>query len=327
MSVGLLSLLEHIGALMRMTATTTPGVAAQAVTASAKAVGTVIDDAAVIPSYVGGLSADRELPIVAKMAMGSVRNKVVFILPIVMLLSIFLPGLITPLLMLGGSYLCYEGAEKIVSDLMPGLKFEHQAETPGAQPLDAADLERIKVEAAIKTDFVLSAEIMVIALSTLPKEAYLTQALVLAVVGLSITALVYGGVALIVKLDDVGVYVSGNGRTATGRRVGSWLVGAMPGLMDVIGVIGTAAMIWVGGGFVAEGLAWFGLTWFADAIEAFSEAALEKAPFAASFASWLVDAVLSALVGLVAGLLLLPVVRKVILPAWQAIRRLVPKFH
>src|SRR5690554_1968985 len=206
MSVGLLALLDDVAAIAKVAAASLDDIAGQALKAGSKAAGAVIDDAAVTPRYVHGFSADRELPIVGKIALGSIKNKLIFLLPAALLLSAFLPAVINPLLMIGGAYLCYEGAEKLYAMLAPGKAHAHEQEVePSAA--DAVGLEAEKVAGAIKTDFILSAEIMTIALSTIATGDVVTQALVLIIVAIGITAVVYGGVALIVKADDFGVYL------------------------------------------------------------------------------------------------------------------------
>src|SRR6478752_1895879 len=207
MSVGLIALLDDVAAIAKVAAASLDDIAAQAVKAGAKAAGVVIDDAAVTPRYVTGFSAARELPIIGRIAWGSLKNKLLILLPAALLLSLFLPGAITPLLMIGGVYLCYEGVEKIYEALLPHAAHAHEAEIETVD-LDARSFEDQKVSSAVKTDFILSAEIMAITLAALPEPNIVTQAVVLAVVGIGITVLVYGGVALIVKADDFGLMLA-----------------------------------------------------------------------------------------------------------------------
>src|SRR5690242_15441884 len=201
MSIGLIALLDDIAAIAKVAAASLDDVAAQAAKAGAKAAGVVIDDAAVTPRYVVGFSASRELPIVGKIAMGSLKNKLIYLLPAALLLSVLAPWAITPLLMIGGAYLCYEGSEKVFEALLPHGAHEHEAAV-GEAVQGTQSVEGQKVNSAIKTDFILSAEIMAITLGTVADASSWMQALVLAVVGIGITALVYGVVALIVKADD-----------------------------------------------------------------------------------------------------------------------------
>lgn len=319
MSIGLLALLDDVAAIAKVAAASLDDIAGQAARAGVKAAGAVIDDAAVTPRYVHGFSADRELPIVGKIALGSVRNKLVILLPAALLLSAFLPWLITPLLMIGGAYLCYEGAEKVFSAIFPHEAAGHEMRVePAAAAADV--LEEVKVAGAIKTDFILSAEIMTIALATLPAESVVMQGVILAVVGIGITALVYGGVALIVKADDFGLILAANGRTHTGRAIGRALVSGMPVFMSALGIVGTAAMIWVGGGILIHGLATFGLTTVEHAVEAVAQAAAETLPGMAAAIHWTVVAAISGVVGLVVGALLIPVAEHVVAPLLSVFR-------
>ena len=218
MSVGLIGLLDDIAAIAKVAAASLDDVASQAAKAGVKAAGVVIDDTAVTPGYVIGFEPKRELPIVGKIAAGSLRNKLLVLLPAALLLSYFLPWTITPLLMLGGAYLCYEGVEKVLEAVMPHSAQQHEAQL-GTVALNATSVEDQKVASAIKTDFILSAEIMAITLAALPSGSIWKQALVLAVVAIGITLAVYGVVALIVKADDVGVALarSGSRRRPCGR--------------------------------------------------------------------------------------------------------------
>ena len=213
-SIGLLALLDDVAAIAKVAVASLDDVAGQAAKAGAKAAGVVIDDAAVTPRYVVGFSAARELPIVGRIAIGSLRNKLLILLPAALALSALLPSAITPLLMLGGAYLCYEGVEKIYEAVLPHHAHAHEGEL-GTIALSAETLEDEKVAGAIKTDFILSAEIMAITLAAVPEASFLNQALVLALVGLGITVVVYGVVAAIVKADDLGVALaSSQGRGA-----------------------------------------------------------------------------------------------------------------
>ena len=235
MSVGLMALLDDVAAIAKVAAASLDDVASQAAKAGVKAAGVVIDDTAVTPGYVIGFAAKRELPIVGKIAAGSLRNKLLILLPVALALSYFLPWTITPLLMLGGAYLCYEGVEKVLEAVMPHHAHQHEAQL-GTVALNAKTLEDEKVASAIKTDFILSAEIMAITLAALPAGSFWMQALVLALVGIGITVAVYGVVALIVKADDVGVALAKNDRASviggTGRALGRALVRGMPVVPD-----------------------------------------------------------------------------------------------
>jgi len=301
---GLLALLDDVAAIAKVAAASVDDVVGQAVKASSKAAGAVIDDAAVTPKYVQGFSADRELPIVWKIARGSVINKLVILLPLALLLSAFAPWAIPPLLMLGGGYLCFEGAEKVWHALHPGSP--HSLPEP-AEGEANTQLEEKKVAGAIKTDFILSAEIMTIILAALPEDLPIWfEAGALAVAGLLITVAVYGAVALIVKADDVGLHMASAGRLAITRRVGRAIVRGMPGFMRLLVVIGTAAMIWVGGSIIVHSLHEMGLHAPYDVIHGISVAVASGS----HTLEWVVTACLDGLIGLCVGLVLLAVVTR-----------------
>ena len=321
---GLIALLDDVAGIAKVAAASVDDVTGMAAKAGAKAAGAVIDDAAVTPKYVHGFDASRELPIIWKIARGSVVNKVLILLPAALLLSAFAPWLITPLLMLGGSYLCFEGAEKIYHAISPhGDPHDHYQGGTG----DPAHLEETKVAGAIKTDFILSAEIMTIALNEVTAQMadsplhgaarFGMEAAVLFVVALAITAAVYGAVALIVKADDVGLALAARGRGML-AALGRGIVRMMPGLMQALTVIGTAAMIWVGGNIVVHGLHELG--WHApyDWIHHRAEAAALLVPQIAGAAAWATTAFFDGIVGLVWGLILIPLSEHVILPLWRA---------
>jgi len=284
LSIGLIALLDDVAAVAKVAAASLDDVVAQAAKAGVKAAGVVIDDAAVTPRYVLGFAAARELPIVGKIAVGSLRNKLLILLPATLALSYFLPSMITPLLMIGGAYLCYEGTEKVLETVIPHQVHAYEARL-GTVALNAHRLEDEKVASAIKTDFILSAEIMAITLATVSDQTILIQALVLAVVGIGMTVAVYGLVALIVKADDIGVALARNDSSSiagrTSRALGRGLVRGMPSFLTFVGVIGTAAMIWVGGGIIVHGLHAYGLHSVDQVINSVAEAAAHALPSAA----------------------------------------------
>ena len=306
MSAGLFALLDDVATLARLAAASVDDVGAAAGRASAKAAGVVVDDTAVTPQYVQGVAAERELPIIRRIAVGSLRNKLVLILPAALLLSQFLPWLLTPLLMAGGTYLCYEGAEKIWERLSGHSGHEQLATEVGPEQ------ERTMVAGAIRTDFILSAEIMVIALNEVADEAFVPRAVILAVVAVGITILVYGVVALIVKMDDVGLGLTRR-RPAFAQRLGRLLVRAMPGLLAVISVVGTAAMLWVGGHILLVGVDELGWHALYGLVHEAEEAAAHAAGAAGGALAWLVNTLASAVVGLVVGALVVLVMH--LLPA------------
>ncbi|HEY0207289.1 MAG TPA: DUF808 domain-containing protein [Acetobacteraceae bacterium] len=315
MSTGLIALLDDVAGLAKVAAATLDDAAGQAARAGAKAAGVVIDDAAVTPTYVTGFAPSRELPIVGKIALGSLKNKLLYLLPAALLLSLMAPWAITPLLMAGGVYLCFEGAEKILHALRP-----HRDAHAAATPVDARMFEDQKVRSAIQTDLILSAEIMAITLGAVPDSAFAVQAAVLAVVGTGITGLVYGGVALIVKADDAGLAMSRTGWPPV-RAVGRGLVVGMPPFLRVLSVVGTAAMIWVGGGILLHGLEMLGLPGPAHAAHALAAAAAGMVPAGQAVIEWLVGATVSGVVGLAVGAAAIPVAQRVVAPLLRLVRR------
>lgn len=304
MSGGLVALLDDVAAIAKLAAASVDDIGAAAGRAGAKAIGVVVDDAAVTPRYVAGFQAERELPMIWKIAKGSLRNKILLILPVALLLSQFVPWLMTPLLMLGGAYLCFEGAEKVAEVLGAG----HHADEAGEDAsLSPQERENQMVSGAIRTDFILSAEIMAISLAEVAGEPLLNRALILLVVALVITALVYGVVALIVKMDDLGLKLSASGNAGS-RAFGRGLVKGMPAVMSVLSTVGTAAMLWVGGHILLDGLKKLS---FASPIEALHEVAHKISHalhFAPGVVNWLVETVGSALVGLLVGLIIMQLV-------------------
>ena len=314
---GLLALLDDVAAIAKVAAASVDDVAGMAVKAGTKVSGVVIDDAAVTPAYVHGFSADRELPIIWKIARGSLFNKLVILLPIALLLSAFAPWAVSPLLMIGGAYLCFEGAEKIWHKLRPGTPHaDGHIEDAG----DPAHLEQERVAGAIKTDFILSAEIMTIALASVPAEqGFWMQTGALIGVAVLITALVYGGVAIIVKMDDVGLHLARKGGAVAG--FGRGLVRVMPHFMALLSTVGTAAMVRVGGSIIIHGLHELGLHQPYEGIHDLAEAAAHAAPAAAGFVSWVVTAVLDGVLGLVLGFILIPLATHVVDPLITSARK------
>jgi len=327
---GLLALLDDIAAIAKAAAAQIDDVATQAskvgvkvagsvindaTKASAKSLGVVIDDAAVTPKYVQSLPAARELPIVWQIARGSLFNKLAILLPIAMLLNAFAPFLITPLLMIGGAYLCFEGAEKIAHLFQPHAHADHAAEP---KPVDALHLERERVAGAIKTDFILSAEIMTIALAAIEAKNPWMEGLVLAMVAIAITALVYGGVAILVKADDIGLGMARGGRLSVTRALGRGIVRGMPGLLSLISGVGTAAMLWVGGSIVIHGIESLGSVAIAHFIHDVSVSAAKAMPFAKGLTEWIVKALLDGCFGLALGMVLIPIWNLTVLPVMKA---------
>jgi uncharacterized protein len=324
MSTGFLALLDDVAAIAKMAASSIDDVAAQAAKAGTKAAGVVIDDAAVTPQYVMGISPKRELPIIAKIAAGSLRNKLLILLPAALLLSLAAPWAITPLLMIGGVYLCYEGAEKLFEAFWPHNADEHEAGLHSKQ-LGPDDIEREMVSGAIRTDFILSAEIMAITLAAVPDAGFWTQAVVLASVGIGITLAVYGVVAIIVKIDDFGFALVRNSLSVSGfrklvRAFGRALVVGTPVFLKLLAAIGTAAMLWVGGNILVHGIEHHGFAGPARAIERGAEFAAHAAPQAPAVAAWLASAGILAVVGLAVGAVTIPLAGKGLVPAYRWVR-------
>lgn len=320
MSIGLLGLLDDVAAIAKVAAASLDDVAAQATKAGAKAAAVVIDDAAVTPRYVFGFSPERELPIVGRIAAGSLRNKLFFLLPATLIITYFLPGALKPLLMLGGVYLCYEGAEKVLEAIAPHKAHDHES-LVGKVAISAQTLEDQKVAGAVKTDFILSAEIMAITLAAVPDASFWMQAVVLAIVGIVITIAVYGVVALIVKADDTGVALAKNDdRSMAGtlsRMLGRALVLGMPGFLKILGAVGTAAMVWVGGSIIVHGLEAYNLHAVAGAIGYVAETAADALPLIGGALRWTVETILSGLIGLLIGAVLIPIIGFAVAPVWK----------
>jgi uncharacterized protein len=300
MSIGLIALLDDVAAMAKLAAASIDDLGVAATKASAKAAGVVIDDAAVTPRYITGLSPDRELPIIARIAAGSLRNKLLLLLPACLVLSAFAPWALTPLLMLGGAYLCFEGAEKLIEKWLHSASSTAEGDVPTSDP---AHLEKETISGAIRTDLILSAEIMAIALASVADKPLWEQAVVLVIVSIFITAAVYGAVGLIVKLDDIGLHMCQNGNAAM-RPFGRMLVHAMPVLLTALTVIGTAAMLWVGGGIIVHGLEHFHMTFPGHTIAALANDAAAMSDLAGGVLHWLVTAGGALLTGLVIGVLI-----------------------
>ena len=312
MSAGLLALVDDLTVLAKLVASSVDDAAAQAAKAGGKAIskaaGIVIDDAAVTPRYVIGFAADRELPIIAKIARGSLRNKLLILLPGALLLNYFAPWVLTPLLMAGGAYLALEGYEKVV-DVVRGPSEEAEAATASGAA-SPKDTESAKVASAVRTDFILSAEILAITLASVATASVGMQAGVLAGVGIAMTLLVYGTVALIVKADDAGAAMALSGSGAV-RAVGLGIVHGMPKLLSLLGTVGMVAMLWVGGGIITHGLHELGVHAPEETIQGIGAAAGRAIPAAAGFVSWFVTALISALIGLVIGAIIAPVAHRI----------------
>ena len=301
MSGGLVALLDDIATLAKVTASSIDDVATGAVKASSKAVGVVIDDTTVTPQYVSGLSPARELPIIGKIARGSLINKLFIILPIALVLTWFAPQVLPFLLIVGGAYLCFEGGEKVVEKLgwLPGHHEEH--DEGGAT--SGEELEKGIVASATRTDLILSAEIMLVSMAGLSNETGVMRVAVLIAVAFFMTFFVYGLVALLVKADDFGLHLAKGALDPEDNRpgpvdnVGRTIVRIMPHVFNTIGVVGTVAMLWVGGHLVIENLAEVGVPVFHHILEV-AEHAVSAA---GGFATWLVETLLSGIFGVILG--------------------------
>jgi uncharacterized protein len=304
MSGGLVGLLDDIAALAKLAAASVDDIGAAAGRAGVKAAGVVIDDTAVTPAYVQGLAAKRELPIIRRIATGSLKNKLLFILPVALVLSEFVPILVEIILMCGGAYLCYEGAEKVQH------RFQGHDDQSNDLPsvADGPEHEEKTIAGAIRTDFILSAEIMVIALKEVIDQGFVSRAIILALVAVLITAIVYGIVALIVKMDDIGLHMVETGNRSA-QRIGRTLVLAMPKLLNVLSTVGTAAMIWVGGHILlvgADELGWHTPYKFVHSLED----AVHDVSGVGGVLAWLANTLASAVVGLTVGFIVIALLRR-----------------
>ena len=307
MPSGLIALLDDVATIAKLAAASIDDVGLAAGKAGTKAAGVVIDDTAVTPRYVVGLAPERELPIIGKIAVGSLKNKLLFLLPGAMVLTAFAPWAIVPILMLGGSYLAFEAAEKLAEKL---LHEQHHKKQLLDSIDDPKELERLQVAGAIRTDFILSAEIMAIALASLGQMSLTMTAAALTAVAFAITAGVYGAVALIVKLDDIGLHLAQR-RNGLARRVGNGLVRGVPHLLTFISGLGTAAMLWVGGGILVHGLEELHILEFVPrTIHDLAHRAAEASGGMGAVVEWLVTALGGALVGLVIGAIIVVIVRQ-----------------
>ena len=314
---GLFALLDDVAAIAKVAAASVDDVAAQALKAGSKAAGAVIDDAAVTPKYVHGFHPARELPIIWKIARGSFINKLVILLPVGLLLSNFAPWAIWPLLLLGGLYLCFEGAEKLYHAF---FHHEENGRSPEEKALSDQHLEKSKVEGAIKTDFILSAEIMTIALSAIPQSTFWMEAATLAAVAILITIAVYGVVALIVKMDDVGLWMAEVGRTSVTRNLGLAIVKFMPHLLKLLTIIGTAAMLWVGGSIIVHSVAMMGWHVPEEIIHLAAEAVAQGFPVDwRGGVQWIATAAMDGVLGIILGFIMIPIGTKVVGPIWGMI--------
>jgi uncharacterized protein len=299
MSGGLFALLDDVAALARLAAASVDDISAAAGRATLKAAGVVVDDTAVTPQYVQGIAAERELPIIKRIAVGSLRNKLLFILPAALLLSQFAPWLLTPILMLGATYLCFEGAEKVWGRLL-GHGGHGPDEDGDVVLASGPEAEQKTISSAIRTDFILSAEIMVIALNEVAHQPFLPRLIILVIVAIFITVVVYGVVGGIVKMDDVGLSLAQRS-SAFSQRIGLGLVAGMPKVLSALSVIGTVAMLWVGGHILLVGTDTLGWHWLYGLVHHAEEAAHDATGPIGGVMGWLVNTGASAIIGLIVG--------------------------
>lgn len=295
MPSGLFALLDDVATIAKVAAASIDDVGAAASKAGVKAAGVVVDDTAVTPRYVTGFTPDRELPIIWRITKGSLFNKLVLILPALLLLSTFLPWAITPLLMMGGAYLCFEGAEKVIH----ALQKDKTSLAEDAEIVADKDHEETMVKGAVRTDLILSAEIMVIALNEVLDEHLVMRGATLALVAVLITIAVYGVVGLIVKMDDIGLHMAKRGSAAR-QAIGRALVNLMPSLLAALATIGTAAMLWVGGQIVLHGLHEYHIGGIAEALESLAHSVAGGLPLEGLW-TWLIKATGDGIFGLLLG--------------------------
>ena len=303
---GLVALLDDVSVIARTAAASVDDITVAASRAGTKTAGVVIDDAAVTPSYVTGLSPARELPIIWKITKGSLKNKLLLLLPGALILSWLLPSAIIFILMLGGAYLSYEGAEKV----MEKLGGEKHGKTLEDEIVDPVAFEKQRVAGAIRTDLILSAEIMAITLNEVASEDFIVRAGVLALVGIAVTLFVYGAVAIIVKLDDIGLHLSER-KSQAAEQFGRFLVRSVPYILKALSFIGTIAMLWVGGGIILHGLHELGLHGPSNWAHGVQHAVETVTGGLSGLLGWATYAAISALVGLGLGFVIVFLLHKV----------------
>ena len=311
MAGGLVGLLDDVAALAKLAAASIDDVGAAAGRASAKAAGVVVDDTAVTPAYVQGLAADRELPIIKKIASGSLRNKLFLILPVALILSAIAPTVVEIILMAGGTFLCFEGMEKIYHKLKGD---DHDHDVPAV--LKGPEAEAATIAGAVRTDLILSAEIMVIALKEVIEEPFVSRAVIMVVVALLITVIVYGVVALIVKMDDIGLSLAARDEESS-QKLGRAMVSGMPKLLTGLSIVGTAAMLWVGGHILIVGTHELGWDGIYDVVHDLEESVADIGGVGGVLA-WLVNTALSAVVGVIVGGIVVAVVSQFHKPSADA---------
>jgi predicted DNA repair protein MutK len=308
MAGGLFALLDDVALIAKKAAASAGDVAHAAASTSTKAAAVVVDDTAVAPDFVRGVTPARELPIVWQITKGSLVNKIVIILPVALLLSWLAPWALTPILMVGGTYLSFEGAEKLWHAVAARRGDGHHGGTDHAESAveKGPDDEKSLVKGAVATDLILSAEIMVLSLNEVTDEPFLERAVVLVVVAFVITFAVYGVVGLLVKTDDVGLALAASGRSGATRKLGGLLVDAMPKILSTLSVVGTAAMLWVGGHILVTGVDELGWHVPHEIVHH-----LQETVGGGDAVAWIVETACSAVVGVILGTVVLAVVTAV----------------
>ena len=291
MASGFFALLDDISALVKASAASLDDVPAQVAKTTGKVSGIVIDDTAVTPKYVVGLDPSRELSIIFQIAKKSLINKILILSPAALLLGYFAPWAITPILMLGGAYLCFEGYEKVHSIFSKHP--ELTAESEALKTITPEELEKERVASAVRTDIILSSEIMAITYSQLTDQPIVNQIAVMLAVAVFITVAVYGFVGFIVKADDIGVHLAQNKYHPATQKFGRGIVKFMPHFLSYLSYVGTAAMLWVGAEIIAHGIP------FTSHLLHNLEVALAHIPVVAWFAKAVACAIGGLLVGFV----------------------------
>ncbi len=307
MASSLLILLDDIATIL-------DDVAVMSKMAAKKTAGVLGDDLALNAQQVSGVRTDRELPVVWAVAKGSFVNKLILV-PAALLISVVAPWLITPLLMIGGLFLCYEGVEKVLHSLHhKKAKTEEEAgQELTAIETDMATFEKDKVKGAIRTDFILSAEIVVISLGTVAAATFSTKVMVLSVIAILMTVGVYGFVAMIVKIDDLGLYLAQQASSFK-QTIGRGLLAFAPKLMKTLTIVGTIAMFLVGGGIISHGV---------PLLHHFTEGSVDYAehiPTVGSIVGALTPTLINLVIGFVAGLIVLAIV-SLIKKVWSSSKK------
>ncbi|NTF17071.1 DUF808 domain-containing protein [Agrobacterium rubi] len=339
MATGFFALFDDIVMISKLAAASVDDALGQAAKAGSKAAGVVIDDAAVTPRYVVGLAPARELPMILKIARGSLFNKLVILLPVALLLDYFAPWIVMPLLMIGGVYLCYEGAEKLLEYVAPHAAHHHEDEVHGGPAISPQELENTKVKGAVRTDFILSAEIMAITLANVSEglpvptdthtliSSIMSKAIAIGLVGIAITVVVYGVVGIIVKADDMGLNMARNriGNESIRKAVsafGRGLVAGMPKFLTALAAVGTAAMLWVGGSILVHGLASIGYPEAENLIHHLADVASKSVPASLTgIVSWICTSGIQGVLGIIVGGLTIPLVGKALSPLASVVTR------